>query len=313
MNRKNDMNDFIMNQLDATPLTIWLVDENDQVLFVNGDTEKILNATKEEVLDTSITDWIDQMSLEKVDTLLMTAGEDETVETELNLYSKSDEQNSYYAFVKVVAQKQTLYMFIPVSTEYFQITEQLLEINSDFSNLYSELYKKNEIIEQQKQDYYMLSVTDSLTKLFNRRYFYDIVEEEVKNSWKEQRSLSFLMIDINDFKKVNDQYGHHAGDKLLVSIADMLLENLHEEEKAFRFGGDEFLIVLHRSREDSLKWAGHISAIFTTLTSIATLSYGAVEYTGEIEDIPKLLKEADKHMYVFKKNAKGRLEGRKRS
>ncbi|WP_268794105.1 GGDEF domain-containing protein [Salimicrobium flavidum] len=105
---------------------------------------------------------------------------------------------------------------MPISTAYFQVTEQLLEINSDFSALYSELYLKNKIIEQQKHDYYLLSVTDALTKLYNRRYFYDIVEDEIEISEKNETPLSFLMIDINDFKKVNDYYGHYAGDELLV-------------------------------------------------------------------------------------------------
>ncbi|WP_347861303.1 sensor domain-containing diguanylate cyclase [Salimicrobium sp. PL1-032A] len=306
MNYKDAWNDVIIKEMDSVPVIMCLVDIHGKVFVVNGDTEKTLNITKEEMLQTYLKDWIDTMSLEKMDVLRMTADADEVIETELNLHSKEGEQRSCYAFVKNITDGESLYIFVPVSTEYFQITKQLLEINSEFSELYSELYKKNKIIEQQKQDYYMLSVTDSLTKLFNRRYFYDIIDEEVNT----YRPLSFLMIDINDFKEVNDRCGHYAGDQLLVTVADMLLANSSEEEKAFRFGGDEFLVILHRSQEEALKWAGYINSLFRTFTSIATLSYGAVEFTGENDNISQLLNMADKHMYTYKKNVKkSRQEG----
>jgi len=100
-----------------------------------------------------------------------------------------------------------------------------------------ELRRKNTELE-------LLSNTDALTKIANRRYFLAIADVELMRSADEQSPLSVVMADIDHFKKINDDYGHLVGDQVLVRVADVLRSDLREGEIAARYGGEEFAVLL---------------------------------------------------------------------
>jgi diguanylate cyclase (GGDEF)-like protein len=89
-----------------------------------------------------------------------------------------------------------------------------------------------------------LSRTDGLTLLYNHRFFQERIREEFKRSDRFRQTLALLMIDVDDFKRINDTFGHQAGDRVLRRIARVLRESLRAVDVAARYGGDEFAIIL---------------------------------------------------------------------
>ena len=90
----------------------------------------------------------------------------------------------------------------------------------------------------------ILAITDALTGLHNHRYFQEIFNLELYRAERYQKSLGMLMIDVDDFKRFNDTYGHPAGDKILVTIGKVISKSLRKVDFAFRYGGEEFIILL---------------------------------------------------------------------
>ncbi len=95
-----------------------------------------------------------------------------------------------------------------------------------------------------KDELQELAVRDYLTGCFNRRYFTEILQIELKKSSRYDKSFGCIMLDVDDFKKINDNYGHPFGDEVLKKIADILRDNLRESDIIGRYGGEEFIALL---------------------------------------------------------------------
>lgn len=106
------------------------------------------------------------------------------------------------------------------------------------------LFEVNENLELQKQILYKTSVTDALTNIFNRAYLMEVLEAEFAKSKRYHNTFSCILIDIDDFKAVNDNYGHLVGDVVLVKTADIIKGQLRAVDVFGRYGGEEFLIIL---------------------------------------------------------------------
>ena len=89
-----------------------------------------------------------------------------------------------------------------------------------------------------------LAIKDPLTDLYNRHFFNEIIERELASTKRRFENLSFIMIDLDNFKKINDTLGHLAGDKILVAAAKLIKTTVRKSDLVFRFGGDEFLILM---------------------------------------------------------------------
>lgn len=148
---------------------------------------------------------------------------------------------------------------------------------------------------------------DILTGLYNRAAFTKAAEQLVNTE-----SLSIIIIDINDFKAINDTYGHGYGDKVLQIIASVVRTTFTNHYKCYRYGGDEFAIlsseVDHESLEKDLKsMISTLSAIRERGTVVPTVSYGyKIAPKGLIVHFEKLLKDADAQMYQYKKALKAK-------
>jgi diguanylate cyclase (GGDEF)-like protein len=114
--------------------------------------------------------------------------------------------------------------------------QEFEETNRDLTEKNSRLQQANEVLNQ-------LSITDGLTKLHNHRFFQDHLTREIKRVDRAGEALSMLLIDIDDFKKLNDRFGHAAGDELLTRIAPILNAAIRETDLAARYGGEEFVIL----------------------------------------------------------------------
>ena len=154
--------------------------------------------------------------------------------------------------------------------------------------------------------------TDILTGLLNRRAYYEISSSEHQRLQRYHRDFSVIMLDIDDFKKVNDNYGHHEGDRLLQSVASTIRENMRDNDYAFRMGGDEFLILLPETNEEQ---AYHLAKRMRkeienkklqsdTQSYTISVSLGISQFRQNDANLEVVVKRADEALYQVKNSGK---------
>ena len=184
---------------------------------------------------------------------------------------------------------------------------------TSLKNAYEELHKALNIVQ-------IYSFTDSLTKLNNRRYLWDRIVGFIEKAVIEEISISCLMIDFDDFKKINDTYGHLVGDKVLFKSCQTIKTLFSEEDMVIRFGGEEILVLLYNQNlEKALKKAEETRKAVEDLLMFSdtgdciriTVSIGI--YSPKTLDhykphmFDKIIMEADKAMYHAKKIGKNNV------
>jgi diguanylate cyclase (GGDEF)-like protein len=155
-----------------------------------------------------------------------------------------------------------------------------------------------------KADLFEIARTDSLTGLFNRRYLYQILRQEIRRAKRQKHDLSFLILDVDRFKECNDAFGHVQGDKVLVSLGNILLSNIrHNVDSAYRLGGDEFAIILvETDQHQASRIADRIRRTFKAeVRDRCTLSIGVAQLSF-VEDVETLIRRADDSMYRAKES-----------
>ncbi|MFW6137327.1 MAG: diguanylate cyclase, partial [Candidatus Aminicenantaceae bacterium] len=153
------------------------------------------------------------------------------------------------------------------------------------------------------------AVRDSLTGLFNRRFFNQSIKKELARCKRYDSCLALLMIDINRFKEINDRYSHMTGDKILKEIGGLLKENVRETDTVVRYGGDEFLIIMPETNGDTEQLIFRIRKKIeewnqkqNLLDFPLTLAIGSSFFKpGTMKELDALLKEADSCMYEDKR------------
>jgi diguanylate cyclase (GGDEF)-like protein/PAS domain S-box-containing protein len=165
----------------------------------------------------------------------------------------------------------------------------------------------------------LLAIEDETTKLYNRRYFNNVIEKEIRRIKRENSSLSVMSIDIDFFKKYNDRYGHPKGDNTLIEVANVLKRNISRaSDYSFRMGGEEFCIIFSGSTiEESLDFANDIVKEVenlnilhedSTCSDFVTISAGIVVLSADnIVDAESVYKYSDDALYEAKHLGKNRL------
>lgn len=166
-----------------------------------------------------------------------------------------------------------------------------------------------------KEKHVILSKTDGLTGILNRRAIYEALEREILRSGREKTPLSVIMLDIDFFKKINDSYGHNAGDFVLKELVRRILAELRPYDTFGRYGGEEFLILLPGAFmyevlivAERIRGAIRNTPFDITPTSIqVTSSFGVAEFDFK-ENSDALVNRADVALYKAKKNGRDRIE-----
>ncbi len=174
----------------------------------------------------------------------------------------------------------------------------------------------DEIDESFHENLMSSALRDPLTRLFNKRYFLDRLDSELKFARRHEASLSLLMLDLDHFKLVNDTHGHLAGDAVLVNLAGVLTRAVRNEDVVARFGGEELAIILRAiPLEPAIQLADRLRRLVEqTVTEFggmelrATVSVGAAGYpTTRAETIEALIDAADKALYRAKDAGRNRV------
>ncbi|MBV1790730.1 GGDEF domain-containing protein [Marinobacterium sp. D7] len=190
---------------------------------------------------------------------------------------------------------------------YVRAQRELTALNS---SLEQQVRERTEALEK-------LSYEDPLTGLKNRRYFDDVLPREVALARRQQRPLSLLMCDIDNFKQFNDRYGHTAGDEALRLVARKMLETFRQSDIACRYGGEEFVIVMpDASSEDALMRAEALRRAVSAEGIVldgenldgVTLSAGIASWPESVADAERLLASADRALYQAKRGGRDRVE-----
>ncbi len=252
---------------------------------------------------------------------------DQSMSNQVNMQDKS-------FFIPLISSEKKLGAIHIESKKYISsiLDQSILEVfRTQIVQLILNSRYYNEIIEKDKE-----ALTDPLTGLFNRRFIQKRLQEELQRASRSSQRIAMMMIDLDDFKKVNDTYGHAAGDSVLKSIGKILLDSVRDydlvgrnvetigkaSQFAVRFGGEEFCMVLLQSAEKGAKLVGerirskieNHNFIFDGNTISVTASIGVAESIVSKEDLSqddyldKLNKQADKALYKAKQSGKNKVE-----
>lgn len=152
-----------------------------------------------------------------------------------------------------------------------------------------------------EEELWILSITDSLTGLFNQRHFYRKIEEETARAKRMSYPLCLMIFDLDSFKQYNDKYGHQKGNDVLRDIGEITKKSIRKDvDSAFRYGGDEFAVILpNAGKEDALEVAKRIENTVSKKYKSVGISFG-IELLKEDHTIDDLIRETDVAMYKEK-------------
>lgn len=182
---------------------------------------------------------------------------------------------------------------------YDNIEQLMLEIETK----QVELIKINEELTR-------LAITDKLTGLKNRRFLHERLDQLVAQYVKVKQSFYMLIIDIDFFKKVNDTFGHHMGDEVLAQLARLILTVTSEQIEAFRYGGEEFIMLITSEDDDYVRATAERIRKSVEHTQFPngqiTVSIGGAQIQTSMSDVD-LFEKADKALYTSKQNGRNKV------
>ena len=248
---------------------------------------------------------------------------DEFIKSRKNIFDFFQEEFGFITKEQITKQES----WIKYIKELHEI-DRIVKIKSALEE--EKIFAINVDYYENKDDYYVFSLTDitklkeksnlleyqashdKLTGLFNRNRFDEIYTKEIKRTKRYNNELSIIIFDIDDFKMVNDTYGHQIGDEVLKEIAKITLNGVREQDINVRWGGEEFLILLPQTNlTGAVTVASKIKSaikehIFTDKSLKITASFGVSQLLEEDDEI-SLISRSDKLLYEAKKTGKDKV------
>lgn len=163
-------------------------------------------------------------------------------------------------------------------------------------------------LDQAEQRLQLLSHTDDLTQTYNRRYFMQYIDQEFKRAQRYGGTFSIAILDLDNFKEINDRWGHLVGDQVLRTSTRMFRSSIRQADICARYGGDEFIFLFPQTdRQQTEIWVRRIYETFATSSiQVETLrirpsfSVGVAVFDAALDNFDDLLKQADKALYQAK-------------
>ena len=209
--------------------------------------------------------------------------------------------------VPLIAQKKEFGWFC-----VFSAREELAGAEMDFLGLFAKQIEMAITIADLFQAVREQAVTDSLTGLYNRRYFEEALEKEVQRAKRQKQPFSVIGIDLDYLKKINDTYGHNFGDIAIKTIAEVLKSNARSVDVAARMGGEEFNVLLPGINTDGAMVAAErirksIEAVEIDTIGHITGSLGVATFFEHTDNVDELLELTDQAMYTSKRDGRNRV------
>ncbi len=225
-----------------------------------------------------------------------------------------DERSAYirsWLGVPLIAHDDALGVIAVHSTLPNYFTQSNLRLLSAFGSHVSVAISNARLYEEAQR----LAITDPLTQLFNRRYFFQIASLEFRRAVRHRTPLSVLMVDIDRFKRVNDTYGHQTGDVALQKVAAACKRSTREIDILARYGGEEFIVLLPDTDADGATRVAH--RLHKTVGAQplqangyeipVTVSVGGAMMTGDMTELDTLIGRADQALYQAKQAGRNRV------
>jgi diguanylate cyclase (GGDEF)-like protein len=180
------------------------------------------------------------------------------------------------------------------------------------SNVMAVLTSPRLISEAYAAEIAALSMRDGMTGLYNHTSCYELLEQELRNHRRYGQGVSLILIDIDDFKRVNDRHGHQEGDRILIELAKTITAEVRESDMCCRFGGEEFAAILPSTLRlsEANEIAERIRRRTTTIScgeESVTISLGIATCDHTIRSARDLVEMADRALYRAKNNGKNRI------
>jgi diguanylate cyclase (GGDEF)-like protein len=187
--------------------------------------------------------------------------------------------------------------------------EELSQLAHAFDDMANALQQREQKLQEQ-------AISDPLTGLYNRRYLSEFLPRELARSGRNTTPVAVILIDLDHFKRVNDSFGHEAGDIVLTTVGNLLKSNVRGSDIACRYGGEEFALILPETGADSAARraddirlaiaALHLSHAGKSLGKI-TASFGLALFPDHAQDTDELLRAADVALYAAKGAGRNRV------
>ena len=215
-----------------------------------------------------------------------------------------------FAIMSILYKEDIKGSHLSASLVYIPIIWILISI-STYRTLY---YKRTQYVHH--NELMRVATMDPLTKAYNRVKLDEEMENQLSHSKERRKPLSIIMFDFDDFKGINDRYGHVYGDYIIVKSVELIRGSIRDSDILARWGGDEFILLLPNTNEkQAIELAWRISDIlaghrFEKKVTV-TCSFGVAEMLPE-DDISSFLGRADQMLYISKKAGKSRVNGQER-
>jgi two-component system cell cycle response regulator len=289
-----------MNQKGNTPYTILSVDDDTEMASLLHEVVSQLGHTSITAVDG--VDALEKLGERQFDIVITDIAMPRMNGIELTKRIKTDLED---VDVVVVTGYQDKYKYTDVIeigasdfiSKPFNINELEAKINR--------IIRERELRAELKR----LSIRDGLTGLYNRRYFDENLKRETIRAFRQHYGLFLLLVDVDNFKDYNDQFGHQKGDDLLKELARlMMLYSRDNVDSVYRYGGDEFAVIIpHAEPKQAMMVAKRLRSKFNASDlGPASLSMGMARLEGKLksleQDLENLLRAADQHLYMAKNN-----------
>ena len=293
--------DVLKNKYKINEFTFYEVDNN-------NDTRKLIYITEgESICDSSVDENVKLCRAHRTKT--------DVISTEfVNLCKTCDARGSRYICIPFdINDDNSLSLVITTGSD-----TEVTRINSLLASIKNYLEAAKPVIESRilMAKLKDTSLRDGMTGLYNRRFLEEFIDTVMSQVAREEETYSVLMLDVDFFKKVNDTYGHDVGDKVIVELAKILKENIREADLAIRYGGEEFVVMLHNATDaGALMVAKKIHKAFGDLlfpvgngeTLQKTISIGMAKFPVDGDTIWKCIKYADTALYVAKTTGRDKI------
>jgi diguanylate cyclase (GGDEF)-like protein len=223
---------------------------------------------------------------------------------------------------KIVLDDGTGVFACPEATEVGRKGQETVIIEKHFSSMRKKLKDNDlkeefkaieDVVKKSRKKLATMANEDTLTGLYNRQHFEKISRVEFEQAKRTNRELSVLFIDIDHFKKVNDNYGHDKGDEALRIVAQLIRASCRKSDYVARYGGEEIVVILPKTvSRDAFQVARDINAIISRQTKNVlgfqvTVSIGVATYPEDGSNLKKIVKHADQALYEAKKTGRDRV------